>query len=246
VVLVQGASRGIGLAIVSNLLENTRAERIYATCRNPATAADLRTLASDDQRLSVLALDVTSEATIRNAASRVAGEAGRLDCLINCNGILNETPQERPERRLQEIKPDSLARSFQVNALGPLLVLREFEQLLRKSSGARVMTLSARVGSISDNRLGGWYGYRTSKAALNQMMHTLAIEWRRLSRPILCVVMHPGTVSTDLSKPFTAGLSADKIFSPERAAQQLLEVFAGLSLEDSGGFYAWDGQSIPW
>lgn len=141
---------------------------------------------------------------------------------------------------------DSLTRSFHVNALGPLLVLREFERLLKKSSGARVMTLSARVGSITDNELGGWYGYRTSKAALNQMMRTLAIEWRRLTKPILCVVMHPGTVSTNLSRPFTSGLPADRIFSPERAARQLLEIFGGLSMEDSGGFFAWDGQTIPW
>ncbi|MGI9265422.1 MAG: SDR family oxidoreductase [Gammaproteobacteria bacterium] len=245
-VLVQGASRGIGLAIVRELLATGQIKKIYATCRNPADASTLRKLASNDQRLSLLALDVTREATIRNAASRVANEVDRLDSLINCNGVLHERPHIQPERRLQEIESDSLARSFQINALGPLLVLREFEQLLKKSDGARVMTLSARVGSISDNELGGWYGYRTSKAALNQMMHTLAVEWRRLSRPILCAVMHPGTVSTELSRPFTAGLAADKLFSPERAAQQLLDVFGRLSMEESGGFFAWDGQPIPW
>jgi NAD(P)-dependent dehydrogenase (short-subunit alcohol dehydrogenase family) len=244
--LIQGASRGIGLALVRKLLESEAAEKIYATCRDPASAETLRALDPGGSRVTVIPLDVTSEPTITSAARQVAGQTDRLDYLINCSGILHEPAQMRPERRLQEIKPETLATSFQVNATGPLLVLREFEQLLKKSSCARVMTLSARVGSIADNRLGGWYGYRTSKAALNQMVRTLAIEWRRLTKPILCVVMHPGTVSTELSRPFTTGLSGDKIFSPDRAAQQLLEVFGGLSMEDSGRFFSWDGQQIPW
>ena len=174
----------------------------------------------------------------------MADEVGSVDLLINCAGILHESDQVTPDRRLQDIDRRSVLRSFEVNALGALLVLREFEVLLKRSAAARVMALSARVGSIEDNRLGGWFGYRASKAALNQLIRTAAIEWSRLPRPILCVAMHPGTVDTELSRPFSRG--ARTIFPPTLAAEQLLDVLHGLGVEDSGGFFAWDGSRIPW
>jgi NAD(P)-dependent dehydrogenase (short-subunit alcohol dehydrogenase family) len=152
----------------------------------------------------------------------------------------------QPERSLAQVEADSLVMAFRVNALGPLLVAKAFEPLLKRSRQARFASLSARVGSIGDNRLGGWYAYRATKAALNQMTRTLSIQWRRLTHPILCVALHPGTVATDLSAPFTRSYDPAKVFTTERAARQLLDVLDGLGPDDSGGFFAWDGSPIPW
>ncbi len=102
------------------------------------------------------------------------------------------------------------------------------------------------MGSIDDNRLGGWYGYRASKAAQNMLTKTMAIELRRLNPSIICVALHPGTVDTDLSRPFQRHVPKDKLFSPEQAAKQLLQVIAGLDSDDNGGFFAWDGKPIAW
>ena len=147
---------------------------------------------------------------------------------------------------LRQVDADHLVRAFRVNALGALLVAKAFEPVLKRSAHARFASLSARVGSIGDNRLGGWYAYRSTKAALNQMTRTLSIQWRRLTHPILCVVLHSGTVATDLSAPFTARYDPAKVFDPDRAARQLLAVLDGLDLDDTGGFFAWDGSPIPW
>lgn len=246
VALVQGASRGIGLAFVEQLLDSRHIGRVFATCRNPGKATRLADLAVSDRRLTVLAADVTDENSLCAAASRVDEMAGRLDLLINCSGLLHEAPDVWPERQLADVDPESLARAFRVNALGPLLVFKSFESLLKRSASARVATLSARVGSIGDNRLGGWYAYRCSKAALNQLIRTTAIQWARLPRPVMCVALHPGTVKTELSAPFTGDSYGGRVFESDGAAQQLLAVIGGLATEDSGNFFAWDGQAIPW
>jgi NAD(P)-dependent dehydrogenase (short-subunit alcohol dehydrogenase family) len=245
IALVQGASRGIGLAFVRRLLDDPGIARLYATCRDPDGAAGLQALAAEDERLVPLRLDLLDPDSIRIAADEVRAQSGRLDLLINCAGILHEGGMT-PERSLADVDPDNMVRAFRVNALGALLVARAFEPCLRRSRAARFVCLSARVGSIGDNRLGGWYAYRSTKAALNQMIRTLSIQWRRLNRPILCVLLHPGTVATDLSAPFTRNYDPDKVFDPDRAARQLMDVLDGLGLDDSGGFFAWDGSPIPW
>jgi NAD(P)-dependent dehydrogenase (short-subunit alcohol dehydrogenase family) len=245
VALVQGASRGIGLAFVRRLLDEPAVARLYATCRDPAGAEELQALARGDERLVPLRLDLLDEDSIRAAAAEVRAQSGRVDLLINCAGLLHEG-DIKPERSLDEIDADHLVKAFRVNALGALLVAKAFEACLRRSRAARFVCLSARVGSIGDNRLGGWYAYRSTKAALNQMIRTLSIQWRRLGRPILCVLLHPGTVATDLSAPFTKNYDPAKVFDADRAARQLLAVLDGLDLEDTGGFFAWDGSPIPW
>mgnify|MGYP001813800963 CR=1 FL=1 len=245
IALVQGASRGIGLAFVRRLLEDDRIGRLYATCRSPAAATDLQQLAGRNERLVVLSLDLLDETSIAAAAARVQADSGRLDWLINASGILHDGDMQ-PERSLAKVEADSLVKAFRVNALGPLLVAKAFESLLKRSRQPRFASLSARVGSIGDNRLGGWYAYRSTKAALNQMTRTLSVQWRRLTHPILCVALHPGTVATDLSAPFTRSYDPAKVFTPARAARQLLDVLDGLGPEDTGGFFAWDGSPIPW
>lgn len=244
--MVQGASRGIGLAFVERLLCSRNVDRVFATCRNPENATRLTELEAAETRLTVLRADVTDEDSLAQAKRRVEEASGRLDLLINCSGLLHEAPGVWPERQLADVDAVAVDRAFRVNAIGPLLVFKAFEALLKRGTSARVATLSARVGSIGDNRLGGWYAYRASKAALNQLIRTTSIQWARLPRPITCVALHPGTVDTDLSAPFTGESYRGRVFGPDLAARQLLSVIGGLSTEDSGGFFAWDGQPIPW
>ena len=244
--LVIGASRGIGLAITEQLLGCRRIGCVIGICRSPESASGLQRAAAGDQRLTIERADVTEESSLREAAERIGQVTGRLELVVNCAGVLHEGGGMWPERQLSDIDPAALTRAFEVNARGPLLVFKTFEQLLKRSSGARVATLSARVGSIGDNRLGGWYAYRASKAALNQFVRTTAIQWARLPRPILCVALHPGTVRTDLSAPFAGDSYRGTVFDPALAADQLLAVLGGLTPDDSGGFFAWDGQPIPW
>lgn len=149
-----------------------------------------------------------------------------------------------PERSFAALDLDALTRSFQINAAGPALVAKHVLPLFPKDRRAVFAVLSARVGSIEDNRLGGWYGYRASKAALNMLVRCLAVELAR-SRPLaVCVALHPGTVDTALSRPFQRSVAADKLFRPADAAERLLQVIERLTPADSGGFFAYDGQRI--
>jgi len=138
-----------------------------------------------------------------------------------------------------------MERAFRINTIGPALVAKHFLPLLSKDRKAVFAALSARVGSISDNRLGGWHAYRASKAALNMMIRTLSIELARQKPKALCVGLHPGTVDTDLSKPFQARVAKDKLFSPAHSARCLLTVLDGLGPEENGGVFAWDGGRVP-
>ena len=133
-----------------------------------------------------------------------------------------------------------------MNAFGAILLAQALDPLLDRQRPLHLASLSARVGSIGDNRLGGWYSYRAAKAAQNQLLRTLAIEWQR-RLPLACVaLLHPGTTATPLSEPFRASVPPERLFSPRQAAEQLLTVLAGQTPEHSGGFLAWDGQTIPW
>ena len=244
--VIQGASRGIGLALVRKLLADPGRGRIVASCRDPAHAQALRALrVTNPERLEIVALDVTEEDSVRAAAVRTAELADDISLLINCAGILHGEDFQ-PERRLAEVEPEHLQRIFAVNAFGPLLVAKHFAALFPRQERAVLANLSARVGSIGDNALGGWYGYRGSKAAQNMFTRNLAIELKRRHRGIICVALHPGTVDTELSQPFQRGVPAHKLFPVERAAAQLLTVIAGLKPADNGGFFAWDGSEIVW
>lgn len=166
-----------------------------------------------------------------------------LSRLIVATGVLHEGPMQ-PERSWNHLDADALQRLFQVNTIGPALVMRHFLPLLPKQGRCVAAFLSARVGSIGDNALGGWYGYRASKAALNQLVHTAAIELARRSREAMCVALHPGTVDTPLSQPFAkTGL---QVRSPGGAASELLQVIDQLPAGSSGGFFDHHGLSIRW
>lgn len=244
-VLVTGTSEGIGLALVEHLLADPHSARVFAGCRQPATASALQALDHGDGRLVIVPLDVTDERSIETAMAEIARHAPQLDLVINTAGVLHDADGLQPERRLADVQAKNLLHAFDVNALGTLRLARGAEALLRASESARFMSLSARVGSIGDNRLGGWYAYRASKAALNMLIRTLSIEWGRLRPPILCAALHPGTVATGLSAPFAANRGTPP-FSPMEAAVNLRAVIDGLDIDRSGSFLAWDGTTIPW
>lgn len=233
--------------MVRALLEDPDVDRVVATCREPGRNEALASLQQDHpDDLTVLALDVTDETSIATAAERVAAVSDRLHLLVNCAGVLHEDGGFQPEKKLERVDPEALRRVFEVNAFGPLLVAKHFHALLGHDERSVLANLSARVGSIGDDRSGGWYAYRASKAAQNMFTKNLAIELGRRAPRCICVALHPGTVETELSRPFRSRIPEEKLFSPDRAARQLLAVIEKLQPQDSGGFYAWDGSEIPW
>ena len=219
--IVIGARGGIGRAIADALEEEDGHKAVYRFARS-----------SGD-------LDLTDEASIA-AAARGVTIAPTL--IIVATGLLHDGEQG-PEKALGDLDPAWLARQFAVNAIGPALIAKHFVPLLPKTGGT-FAALSARVGSITDNRLGGWYGYRAAKAALNQLIRTIAIETRRTNDRAVIVGLHPGTVDTALSKPFQGSVAPGQLFTPDRAALQLLDVIEGLGVKDSGRIFDWQGAEI--
>ena len=226
--LVVGAG-GIGQALLEAL---------------PARAPHLR-LWSAGRGQGDLRVDLEDPASLDAFGQRVLNELAPLRLVICAAGVLHGQGLQ-PEKRLSQVDAESLRRSFAVNAWGPLLLAKAVEGALPRREPIQLASLSARVGSIGDNRLGGWYAYRGAKAAQNQLLRTLALEWRR-RLPLACVtLLHPGTTSTALSAPFRSAGAGPDLFSPERAASQLLDVLERQTPETSGAFLAWDGQTIPW
>ena len=248
VALVVGGSRGLGLAFARALLEREDVDRLAATSRDPHGSEALARLESESNgALLPVGLDVRDEHSVAAAAARVRAECGpRLHWLIHCAGVLHDSPELFPERKLEEVDPIALRTAFEVNAFGPLLVAKHFAGLMSHDERAVLANVSARVGSIEDNRLGGWYAYRASKAAQNMFTRNLAIELGRRSPNLICLALHPGTVDTDLSAPFQRGAPPEKLFDPKRAADQLLGVMDSCTRADSGSFLAWDGEPLPW
>lgn len=181
--------------------------------------------------------------------SAIAGAAALLKpgapprLVIVATGFLHDEAAQ-PEKNMRSLDGVRLARSFALNTIGPALVAKHLLPLLPREGKSVFAVLSARVGSIEDNRAGGWYGYRASKAALNQIIRTLAIEARRTHPAAVVVSLHPGTVATPLSGPFRGQVAPQRLFTPDQAAAHLLDTIDHLTAEASGGFFAWDGQKI--
>ena len=246
VALVQGASRGLGLAFVKRLIGQFPSSKIIATCRDPNSALALQELVElHPQRVTLLRLDVTDGDSLEAVAEAVSVSAQPIDLLINCAGILHSPEGLRPEKRLQDVCLNNLDQYFRVNAIGPLMVVKPLVPLMTRKGRAIIANLSARVGSISDNRLGGWYGYRASKSAQHMMTKTLSIELKRTHPEMICVGLHPGTVATELSAPFSSRVDPEKLFSPEEAATKLLAVIEKLMPGDTGKVFAYDGSEVP-
>ena len=228
--VVIGASGGIGAALLAQLQADPR----FA-------------LALGLSRRSMPTLDLLDESSIAGAASHVKtllqAQSLTLDLVLDATGMLH-TPTHQPEKSWVQLDATQMAQAFAINAIGPALLMKHFLPLLPRQGQPVFATLSAKVGSIGDNRLGGWYSYRASKAALNQLVHTAAIELRRRAPQAICVALHPGTVHSALSQPFAkTGLT---VRSPDVAAAELLATLAALKPEDSGGFFSYDGEALPW
>ncbi|XP_010052567.2 C-factor [Eucalyptus grandis] len=252
--MVQGCSRGIGLEFVKQLLQKSEKGHVIATCRKPNEASGLLSLKNMfAQRLSILPMDVTDESTIEASAKSIKDRYGSLNLLVNASGILSIPDVLQPETTLLKVEKSSLLLTYEINAVGPILVIKHMWPLLKAGGGtgtdrdvAVVANISARVGSIGDNRLGGWHSYRSSKAALNQLTKTVSVEFARRKDPVICILLHPGTVDTDLSKPFQRNVPEGKLFTKEYSVQKLLGIIDHAKIQDNGKFFAWDGQEIPW
>jgi NAD(P)-dependent dehydrogenase (short-subunit alcohol dehydrogenase family) len=236
-VAVIGASGGIGRALTAELAASSSVARIMATSRSGVV---LECIKVQPQRL-----DLEDEATIVCAAAAASAGGRPVDLVIVASGILHDGDRLRPEKTWRALDGAALEGVYRVNAVGPALVAKHFLPLLARNRKSVFAALSARVGSISNNHLGGWHAYRASKAALNMLLRTFAIELARRNPRAICVGLHPGTVGTALSAPFQAGVPEGTLFIPERAASHLLNVIDGLEPGDSGNVFAWDGQAIP-
>ncbi len=244
--LVVGTSQGIGLGFVKQLLADPAIAHVFATYRNPDSASELLTLAQQHcDRLTCLSLDITEEMQIETAIAKIRTQTDKLHLVINCVGLLHEGDLQ-PEKSIRQLNAEQLTRYFQVNSIGAVLLAKHLLPLINHSDRNLFATISAKIGSIGDNQLGGWYGYRASKAALNMFMRTVAIEYSRKSPKTIVVTLHPGTTDTRLSKPFQRNVPPEKLFPVERTVTQLLTVLSNLTHEDSGEFFSWDGSRLPW
>lgn len=222
--VVIGASGGIGAAVTRRLEASGRFAVVQALSR------------------SVTGLDLEDEASIAAAAARV-GEGPPPTLVFVATGVLHHGFE--PERGFRALNPDQMLRDYRINTVGPALVAKHFLPLTPRDQRVVFAALSARVGSIGDNRLGGWHSYRASKAALNMVLRTLAIELGRTHPQGVVAGLHPGTVDTALSQPFQRGVRPERLFTADHSAERLMAVIDGLIPADSGGVFAWDGARIP-
>ncbi len=234
--VVFGASGGIGAALTAQLAADAGCGRVFAGARS-AGSVD----ASD--KVTPFAFDLADEQSIE-AACRMIGEAGAVDLAIVATGFLHGGGFS-PEKTWRALDAAAMQQVFLVNAIGPSIVAKHVLGLLNADSKSVLAALSARVGSISDNRLGGWHSYRASKAALNQIIRTISIELARRNPMAACVGLHPGTVDTGLSSPFQGNVPASQLMAPDESAAHLLRVLDEITPEDSGACLAWDGTVVP-
>ena len=248
--IVFGASGGIGGALlqktaaaISDMNQSHKPEgRIFAVNR--------RDMAVNERIVTCLRADALEEPQLAQTAATIRSSVNRKACapvrlIIVATGALQTAIGSGPEKSWRDLTCANMQEIYAINAVAPALIAKHFLPLLPKSGRSVFAALSARVGSISDNRLGGWYSYRASKAALNQILKTASIELSRTHPQAICVGLHPGTVDTALSKPFQANVPDDKLFTPDRAAAQLVKCLSALTSEQTGQVFAWDGTPIP-
>lgn len=233
-VLVVGGRGGIGRALVEALRDDPQVGRIHATWHRepPADAGD---------NVTWWPLDATDE----DAIAALADEIARVDWLINTVGWLHGDGH-RPEKHSRAVTSEPFLESMRLNALPSLLLAKHFRGQIKRSPAGLFAAISARLGSIGENHLGGWYSYRASKAALNMALATLAVEWRRELPSATVAALHPGTTDTPFSRPFQARVPPGQLFPPARTADYLLTVLRSLTPEVSGRFWSFDGEELPW
>lgn len=231
-IVVVGAGGAIGSALVDYYLQHTLCT-VFALSRKPVS----------QKQAHYLPLDVGCEDSIIRAAATLKS-APPFDCLLVATGVLHNG-EMRPEKALSQLQVDHFMESLRINTLGPALVMKHLLPLLDKHSASRCGLLSARVGSLADNRLGGWYSYRCAKAALNMLIRTTAVELGRSHKQSTIVGLHPGTVDSNLSQPFQRNVAPEKLFTPDFSAGCLADVLHSKTKADSGQIFAWDNSPIP-
>ena len=232
---VFGGSGGIGEALVARLAADPACALVWSGARRAGRT---------DGKVRGFTFDLEDEAGLRTAAEGLLSDGEAPDLVIVATGLLHAEGLQ-PEKTIGALRGESLARAFAINTIGPALIASALAARLPRARKAVFAVLSARVSSISDNRLGGWHGYRASKAALNMIVRNLALE-TALRRPkAVCLALHPGTVDTPLSQPFQGGVPEGKLFTPAFAAERLLAVIDAATPEESGRLLAWDGAVIP-
>jgi len=237
-VIVFGGSGGIGSALIRRLVSRYPDAELFATSHKAQVA--------NEPNVVWESVDLCSGASI----SAYASNFKEVHWIINAVGMLHQGSR-MPEKTVRTIDPDFFMSNVQLNALATLLIAKHFKAALSSASEMagitrQFATVSAKVGSIEDNRLGGWYSYRCSKAALNMAIKNLSIEWRR-TLPSVCVTsLHPGTTETDLSAPFQRNVPEGKLFSPDTTAEYLISRLSQLTPKDSGKFLTYDGEVLPW
>ena len=240
VAAIFGASGGIGRALIEHLARK-ELRRIHAGSRSDAGEVLDRDVA---KRIARFTFDVTDEESIRLAVAGMQDDPP--DLIIVATGQLSTDDGKAPERSYRKLDAETMEQIFRVNAIGPAIIAKHALPLFARDRLCVFAALSARVGSISDNKLGGWHSYRASKAALNMMLRNFAIELRRTHPQAVVASLHPGTVDTALSEPFQGNVPERQLFSPACSAERLLDVLDGLTPADSGGFFAWDGEPIAY
>lgn len=233
--VVFGASGGLGSAFVSALCTDGRCAQVYAGSRRESPAAA--------GKLSHFHFDLEDESSIAAAVDGCA-RGGPLHLVVVATGMLH-ADGIMPEKTWASLNAVAFQHAFAINTIGPALIGKHILRYLATEGKSVFAALSARVGSIADNRLGGWHAYRASKAALNMVLRTFAIELALRNKVALCVGLHPGTVNTGLSQPFLGGSNSRQVFSPELSVTRLLHVIEQLSPTQSGRLFAWDGAEIP-
>lgn len=234
--VVVGASGGIGAAVVELLDHCPNVANILALSRKPI---------AEGPKIQSMAIDLMDEPTIADAATYAKSEMGSVDLIFVAAGILHQSV-DQPEKTYRTISADWVSQVFAVNATGPMLVAKHFVPLFPRQGKSVFASISAKVGSITDNGLGGWYGYRASKAALNQFTKTLSIEVARKHADTVCLALHPGTVDTQLSAPFQAGVPDGRLFTPEYSANRMLQVVDQATSDDTGKLVGWNGEVLPY
>ena len=236
--VVFGAGSRIGQALIERWCRAGE-RRVLAVSRSIATVAHSESLPEVEH----VACDY-SDTALATLAERLTNEQADVVRLVICNGVL-QGDDYRPERALSQLDLAAMRQVFEVNTFLPMRILASLTPALKRSVGTRVAVLSARVGSIGDNRLGGWYSYRGSKSALNMMLKCAALELRRVNPAVKVLAYHPGTVDTPLSRPFQKGVPAEKLFTPAQAAEALEGVMSRFEVEGDLAYLDWRGEPIP-
>jgi len=235
--------KNVAIIGASSLIARAIIHQIHCDCPNVKIIAFSRKeIKIDVENTNFYRINYDDEASIKHSAN-VASKNGPLDLIFVANGILHDNVI-KPEKSIRDFDFANFEKIFKVNTIIPAMIAKYFMPLLNKEQRSIFAFLSARVGSISDNKLGGWYAYRSSKSALNMIIKNLAIESGRTNKKAIFLGLHPGTVDSPLSKPFQKSIAQEKIFTPEISAMKLLKVIENASPEDTGCTFAWDGKFI--